>query len=1158
MDSFLIPKIIDVNITNVELGIPAVDIAKDRVSGDQNPFSFSSYGKLQGLRHNIIPCLVEDKNGALWIGTLGGGITKFDGKFFTHYTKKEGLINNSILCMLEDKKGNLWFGTLAGVCSFDGRNFIQFSDSEGLLNEEIKCMKEDAQGNLWFGTTRGLVKYDGATMVHFTTKEGLSHNNIECIAGDDAGNLWIGTFGGGVCKYDGERFIHFTQKDGLPSNFVSSVLSDNNNTIWISTYTDGVCKYDGKFIIPVTNKEGLPDNNIQSVIQARNGDLWFASNSSGLTKFDGQLFTSYKEKEGLNSTYILALLEDKSGNLWIGTEGGGLYIYQGHRFTHFDKTEGLSHNEVFSILQDKKKNFRFGTSGGGVNFYDGKSFSHYTETQGLSQNFIYSIIEDSRGNLWFGTNGGGVTKFDGEQFIHYTEKDGLSNNVVLSILEDQKGVLWFGTRGGGVCKFKPHVYGDGGEFMQYRQENGLSDNVVFSIIEATDGNLWFGTGNGAAKFDGTRFVHFSEAQGIPLNIVLSILEDNNGNIWFGTDGNGVIKYNGDHFLTLTENEGLANNAVLSILQAKNGNIYFGTRMGLSILNNNKLNRQNATMSFGQSDIHFKNFKYEDGFLGVGCWRNSLLENEDGSIFIGANDRLTLLHSNHRQEDSVVPDIQLTEILLFNERIPWKLLRKIKDTTILLSNGVRVGDLQFDDLSPLYHIPNNLSLKHNNNFITFNFIGITLDQPQNIKYQYRLVGLEDHWSALINRTEVSYGNLPHGQYELLIKCTNSTGFWSKELAYPFSIRPPWWQTKGSYILYSGIVIGLLYSGYRFNKQRIIRKERDIAQKRELEQAKLIDKAYTDLKSTQAQLIQSEKMASLGELTAGIAHEIQNPLNFVNNFSEVNSELIQELKGERLKVKGERRENLEDELLNDIDENEKKINFHGKRADAIVKNMLQHSRNANGQKETTDLNALCDEYLRLAYHAFQAGLKAKGKTFQADFSFDPDPDLPKVNIVPQEVGRVLLNLINNAFYAVGERMRAGSPDQGIGAVGERMRVKDPEHSLVTESPERSLGTANTKSKSLKDEEYKPAVRVSTKWIKANSGNLAEIRIEDNGSGIPGEILAKIFQPFFTTKPTGEGTGLGLSLAYDIVKAQHGEILVKSKESLGSEFIIQLPVL
>jgi two-component system, NtrC family, sensor kinase len=307
----------------------------------------------------------------------------------------------------------------------------------------------------------------------------------------------------------------------------------------------------------------------------------------------------------------------------------------------------------------------------------------------------------------------------------------------------------------------------------------------------------------------------------------------------------------------------------------------------------------------------------------------------------------------------------------------------------------------------------------------------------------------------------------------------------------------------YALVAALTIFLLVAFilYRNNRQK---QKANLLLER---QKQKVETTLTELKSTQSQLIQSEKMASLGELTAGIAHEIQNPLNFVNNFSEVSNELIEELQEERNKTQGSRDEELENEILNDIKQNLGKINHHGKRADAIVKGMLQHSRSSTGVKEPTDINALADEYLRLAYH----GLRAKDKEFNAEIKTDFDDTIGKINIIPQDIGRVLLNLYNNAFYAVNERVKA----KGI--------------------------------------RYEPAVSVNTK----KTGNEVFITVSDNGNGIPQKIIDKIFQPFFTTKPTGQGTGLGLSLSYDIIKAHGGGIKVNTKENEGSEFIIQLPV-
>ncbi len=269
---------------------------------------------------------------------------------------------------------------------------------------------------------------------------------------------------------------------------------------------------------------------------------------------------------------------------------------------------------------------------------------------------------------------------------------------------------------------------------------------------------------------------------------------------------------------------------------------------------------------------------------------------------------------------------------------------------------------------------------------------------------------------------------------------------------------------------------------------------------------LELAVKELRSTQAQLIQQEKLASLGELTAGIAHEIQNPLNFVNNFSEVSTELLTELREGPLQKLPEQEKHYANEILFDLTQNLNKIAYHGKRADSIVKGMLQHSRTNKNQKELIDINALADEYLRLSYH----GLRAKNKNFNATLQTDFSLDLGQIEVIPQDVGRVLLNLYNNAFYAVSEKKK-------------------------------HLGDA-----------YVPTVSVSTK----KKTDTTEICVRDNGTGIPQKVVDKIFQPFFTTKPTGKGTGLGLSLSYDIMKSHGGAITVNTVEGEFSEFILQLP--
>ncbi len=357
---------------------------------------------------------------------------------------------------------------------------------------------------------------------------------------------------------------------------------------------------------------------------------------------------------------------------------------------------------------------------------------------------------------------------------------------------------------------------------------------------------------------------------------------------------------------------------------------------------------------------------------------------------------------------------------------------------------------------------------------------------------------------------------------ILFCLCGKGYW---------IKPQYWQLYFIYFVFLSLPIALaIYLGLKTastnralkttlaevqtlsaqnilkeqEKQQILADQNIVLEKQVNERTAELNQSLTHLKETQTQLIQSEKMASLGELTAGIAHEIQNPLNFVNNFSEVNTELISEMNAEI--TKGDLEEIKA--IAGNIEENSKKISMHGKRADGIVKGMLQHSRVNSGEKEPTNINTLADEYLRLAYH----GLRASDKTFNANLITQFDANLPKVNATPQDIGRVLLNLFNNALYAVNQKQKSAKGD------------------------------------------YKPEVIVVT--VAENHSVL--IKVRDNGNGISESIRQKIMQPFFTTKPTGEGTGLGLSLSYDIiVKGHSGSIDFTTKDGEYTEFVVTLPV-
>jgi signal transduction histidine kinase len=363
-----------------------------------------------------------------------------------------------------------------------------------------------------------------------------------------------------------------------------------------------------------------------------------------------------------------------------------------------------------------------------------------------------------------------------------------------------------------------------------------------------------------------------------------------------------------------------------------------------------------------------------------------------------------------------PPDQNDELLVFG---------KILSTSERDSLSGKFRSLRFDSVSPFYAVPLNLTLPFSFNHIGFDFVGVETRRPFLVRYQYKLEGYDKDWSPPDTKSTAEYGNLSAGEYTFFVKAQSSDGVWSEPVTYRFKVLPPWYLSWPAYIFYGSLLFLILYLTDRVQRRRLIARERERTMQRELEQAKKIEKSYHELKIAQAQLIQSERMASLGELAAGIAHEIQNPLNFVNNFSEVSVDLVKEMneeidKGNTEEVK---------EITADLIQNLGIISQHGKRASSIVKGMLEHSRTSKGEKRPVDINALADEFLRLSYH----GLRVRDKSFNANFRLEADESLPRVNVVPQDMGRVLLNLINNAFYACAERNRGETPTGSRNPVG-----------------------------------------------------------------------------------------------------------------------------
>jgi signal transduction histidine kinase/ligand-binding sensor domain-containing protein len=1093
--------------------------------------------KKNNLDHiSNVRSLYIDKNNTLWTSTSSNGLFKYNRNSddFIQFVYPEKDVAVSYTIFTEDKDGNLW----GSVDKDDEKNYLWKLDKKGHFEFFGKNFKNNnyvdasriysaftsASGKVWFGTNNGFYSYEGKNIPlkgYKTTTNPEITNEVVYLyePPSEPGIFWMVTFQGKfkdckIVRFDSKsnayeslntnsRIFNYTNSKSFNISsyirkFFNSIYEDKKKQLWFAGY-DGLVRLNRKTQNFDYFKTGFKYANatetewIFDIKETKEGPFWLSS-PGGLVHFDPKTsqferYQSDSDRPGtvLKDQHIFSKIIDHTGTFWIGFGWAGA--------NKSNRTKS-----AFSIYKNNPKQTESYPKDGGVFasgrngfnwFNDDKTIYKWKQdsnsfikayTADPDEPFISEGCLDMDGNFYISTL---------KKLIFYNTKTGkkekfptdkiIAEGILHSPIQDDNGIIWLRTNGKGICsfnpktkKFKAYPYRGNGEKITAKNAGALDDNRVLAIYFDRQHRFWVGTNQGSLNlYDPIKdsFISYYNSKDKAMRCITSIYEDSSGRLWVGTYQDGIFEFDrkkGKWTRHLNEAYGLLFNGVRGINEDALGQLWVTTERGLSRIN--------------PKNLSVKNFPLNAILTGQdigGIIQNSYRLDDDKLMFALAKG-VAVFNPKDLDANPFPPKIHLEEIVFSNPDADKK------EETIRVAFGLK-----------------KLDLPYNQNRIRFNYIGLQYDNPQENTYAYKLDGYDKDWIQAGKIRTVTYTNLSFGKYIFHLKAANSDGVWSKEkAAITILISPPWWRTWWAYLIYF-VVFVVSIPAYVAYRARNLKRENSILEEKVAHRTNQLTKSIEDLKNTQSQLIQSEKMASLGELTAGIAHEIQNPLNFVNNFSEVSMELIDEMEVEIGKGDLEEAKTI----ANDIKQNLEKINYHGKRADSIVKGMLQHSRAGNNVKEPTNINALADEYLRLAYH----GLRAKDKSFNAELETHFDASLPKINVIPQDVGRVLLNLFTNAFYATHQKQK----------------------------------TANG--------EYKPCVSVLT----AQKNDIVEITVKDNGMGIPDAIKDKIMQPFFTTKPTGEGTGLGLSLSYDIIVKSHGgTISIDSKENEYTIFTIRLP--
>jgi ligand-binding sensor domain-containing protein/signal transduction histidine kinase len=1073
-----------------------------------------------------------------------------------------GLPQNSASDMLQTRDGYLWLATQEGLARFDGVEFTVFdrANTPAISNSNIVQLLEDSDGALWIrpaGQTPPLVRYAGGTFEAFDTGDGLANLRSNSWIADPTGGIWVGTLGG-LARFKDGAFKTYTSHDGLPSDTVFAVSLDSRNTLWISTRR-GFARMVNGSIERLSGRPEFPDtlvpriNRFQNTFEDSRGIVWMVGVNHLIT-YDQKTFTRVAMPAELRDAAINRVHEDRKGTIWFATDRG-LVRYADGTFTRLPASKDPDENDILEIHEDKESSLWLATGKGIARLAHG-AFEHYQSSHGLSDDAVQRILIDKEANIWVSTFGGGIDRFRDEKFVTYSSKVGLSYDNVVSVLEDRSGAMWVGTSFGGVNRIRD------GKVTVIGTRDGLPSSEVGALAEDREGRIWIGTARGVVTYqNGVVTPRFTMQDNQPVPVGDAILARPSGDVLVSSN-NAVLTYRNGRYSHLVTPDSARNiNAnITGMYEDRRGTLWICTRSSLYWYRDGKVTKMSGRDGFPER-WHMSFYEDPDGVIWLGASDHGLVRFKDGvartispkeglfdySAYVILEDTSGYLwmSSNKgvyrvlKSELNAVADGKAARVtsVAYGRSDGMETFEtnggvvpagwRFRDGRLAFATlkGVAVvnpADIRINQVPPPVVIDRfvvegekkdsrlHLTIPPGNSRFEFHYAGISFAGAKDVRYKYQLVGMDEDWVDAGSRRGAYYTHLDPGEYTFRVKAANSDGIWNEDGAsVSFTLEPRFYQTAW----FLGITLfAFLTTGpsFYFYRMRAMKKRREELERTVRERTAELQKTVSDLKETQNQLILSEKMASLGQLTAGIAHEIKNPLNFITNFAvlsqDLTQDLRQELHAERERVDPARAKEISG-LLDVLQQNVTKINEHGKRADSIVRGMLLHSRGKAGERQETDLNALLAEYTNLAYH----GMRAQDQSFNVKIETDFDPAVGKVNVVPQDLSRAFLNIVNNACYAAFDKRRSAANG------------------------------------------FMPTVRVSARSLPGG----VEIRIRDNGNGIPQTIRDKIFNPFFTTKPAGAGTGLGLSLSYDIITQVHkGTIAIDTREGEFTEFIITLP--
>jgi ligand-binding sensor domain-containing protein/AraC-like DNA-binding protein len=801
-----------------------------------NKYILHKWTTRDGLPQNTIYSIVQDRKGYLWLGT-DRGIVRFDGLNFSTFNTGNvpAITNNSIISLLLSKDESLWMGTYGGgLTRYKNGIFKNYSQKDGLPNHFINAIVEDDEHNIWLGTTGdGVIRFNGKSFTAVTDAEGLSYNIVTSLFYDSRGKLWVGTERGLNClvyKKGKPQVTIYNAADGLAGDCIEAIFEDRSGWLWIGT-TNGISRIGNREgdlsqrrFEAITTGEGLAGNLVRSFCEDKDGNIWAATNGGlsriqippGSRRIRDMKIESFTSEQGLSDNVLTAVYEDKWGNLWVGTSGGGVNMVGEGKFSFYTEKEGLTSGYTRAVYGDAQDILWIGTNGGGLNRLKDGKFTAYTREDGLSSNYIESIYGDRGGNLWIGTPNG-LNRFKDGKFQVFTTEAGLSNNSIKSLFEDSRGSLWIGTFGGGLNRFKS------GEFEVFDRKKGLSDDFVLAIEEDRFGNIWVGTNRGINCLEpGSDLIRrFQGRTGVPQGMILDIYCDYEGVMWIGTGDEGLVRYKDGVFTQFKGGEGFGSHVIYNIIEDNQENLWLSTNNGIFSVSGRRLNIYAhqlhrslsgpgpGSQSYPGNDwtrvVTWRHFQEGDGLktpVCTGGFQPAGWKTTNGLIWFPTIKGLAVMDLRRpvfivQQEAIGAGSPAEPGPGESGPGIPY--MNVVRDQPVMIEKVVADGTV--------YKPHTGIKLPVGTEKVEFYFTAIHYGKPGNILFKYRLEGHDEQWTVSSSPKSVVYLDLPAGSYEFIVMARPGGGDWNfGGDSCSFSIASPFHETFWFYFL---VTIGLVF-------------------------------------------------------------------------------------------------------------------------------------------------------------------------------------------------------------------------------------------------------------------------------------------------------------------------------------------------------------